>query len=317
MANAEGEEDLIPMGGGRLLLGLMLWAAANVAMAMAKPLAIVATTAEMKSLAEEVGGKHVRVSALVPAGADPENYQPHVSDLERLKSAALLIRVGADYDLWLDRLLAQVRRPELRRGGAAHVDASFAVALLDVRGMSLGQTGHAHGSGNPHYWLDPANADIITGNIAAALIRHDPAHAKEYEQRRLRFLERLAARRNEWERRLAPFAGRPLLAYHNTWAYFARRFRLNFAGYLEPRPGVPPSPAHMAGLLKRMRDERIALIVRQPAEPARDADYLARRGGARVVVLAASVGALPEARDYLSLFDVNVARLATAFSEKP
>lgn len=302
------------MEGERLLLGFMLWAAAAV-QAAATPLAIVATTTEMKNLAEEVGGKHVRVSSLVPAGADPESYQPHVSDLERLKSAALVIRVGADYDLWLDRLLAQVRRPELRRGGAAHVDASFAVALLDVRGASLGQSGHAHGSGNPHYWLDPANADIITGNIAEALIRHDPVHAREYERRRLVFLERLAARQRDWEHRLAPFAGRPLLAYHNTWAYFARRFRLNFAGYLEPKPGVPPSPAHMAGLLKRMRDERIALIVRQPSEPARDADYLARRGGARVVELAASVGALPEARDYLSLFEVNVARLATAFSE--
>lgn len=303
------------MGIRRLLLGFMLCAVTDAVQAAAVPLAIVATTAEMKSLAEEVGGKHVRVGSLVPAGADPENYQPHVSDLERLKSATLVIRVGADYDLWLDRLLAQVRRPELRRGGAAHVDASFAVALLDVRGASLGQSGHAHGSGNPHYWLDPENADIITGNIAEALIRHDPVHAREYERRRLVFLERLAARQRDWERRLAPFAGRPLLAYHNTWAYFARRFRLNFAGYLEPKPGVPPSPAHMAGLLKRMRDERIALIVRQPSEPARDADYLARRGGARVVELAASVGALPEARDYLSLFEVNVARLATAFSE--
>lgn len=306
------------MGSRRFFLGfLLLWAAVDVAQAAAPPLAVVVSTADLKSLAEEVGGRRIVVTALVPATADPENYQPRVADLVRLKSAALVIRVGADYDLWLDRLLAQVQRPEFRRGGAAHVDASFAVALLDVRGVSLGQTGHAHGSGNPHYWLDPANADIITGNIAEALIRHDPAHAKEYEQRRLRFLERLAARQIEWERRLAPFAGRPLLAYHNTWAYFARRFRLNFAGYLEIKPGVPPSPAHMAGLLKRMRDERIALIVRQPTEPARDADYLARRGGARVAVLAASVGALPEARDYLSLLDANVARLADAFSGKP
>lgn len=306
------------MGSRRFFLGfLLLWAGISAPWAAALPLAVVVTTADLKSLAEAVGGERVAVTALVPANADPENYQPRVSDLGSLKAAALVIRVGADYDLWFDRLLAQAGRPELKRGGAAHVDASFAIALLDVRGASLGQTGHAHGSGNPHYWLDPANAEIISGNIAEALIRRDPAHAKEYEQRRLRFLERLSARQAEWTRRLAPFAGRPLLAYHNTWAYFARRFRLNFAGYLELKPGVPPSPAHMAGLLKRMRDERIALIVRQPSDPARDAEYLAQRGGARVVVLAASVGALPEAHDYLSLFDVNVARLAAAFGGNP
>lgn len=301
------------VSGGRELLALgLLWLACGAV--FAAPLRVVATTTDLKSLTEAVGGDRVAVIALVPASANAEEYQPRPSDLATLGSALLVVRVGADYDLWLDRLLAQAGRPELKRGGAAYVDASFAVALLDVRGASLGASGHAHGSGNPHYWLDPANADIVTGNIAEALIRLDPPNAKFYERRRIEFLDRLAARQREWERALAPAAGRPLLAYHNTWAYFARRFRLNFVGYVEPRPGVPASPAHLAGLLKKMREDRVTVIVRQPAEPARDADYLASRGGSKVVLLAASVGALPGADDYLGLFDTNVARLAAALA---
>lgn len=296
-----------------LAAAVLLLACAR-ALAAGAPLQVVTTTADLKSLTEAVGGDRVRVTALVPPAANAEDYQPRVSDLATLKSAGLVVRVGADYDLWLDRLLAQTGRRELQRGGAAHVDASFAVALLDVRSASLGQNGHAHGSGNPHYWLDPANAEIITGNIAEALIRLDPDNGRYYERRRLEFLQRLGDRQQAWQAKLAPWSGRPLVAYHNTWAYLARRFRLNFVAYIEPKPGVPPSPAHLASLLRQVRDERVAAIVREAGEPARDAEFLARRGESRVVVLAGSVGALPEAGDYLSLFDVNVDRLASAFA---
>lgn len=294
----------------------LFWLVCSGAVAATAPLRVVATTTDLQSLTKEVGGNRVAVISLVPANANAEEYQPRIADLASLKFADMVVRVGADYDLWFDRLLSQANRPELRRGGTAYVDTSFAVALLDVRAASFGPSGHAHGSGNPHYWLDPANAAIITGNIAEALIRLDPANAKLYEQRRLAFLDRLAVRQQEWESRLAPFAGKRLLAYHNTWAYFARRFRLNFVDYVELKPGVPPSPAHLASLLKRIGNERIAVIVRQPADPARDAEYLAQRGGVRVVVLAGSVGALPEATDYLGLFDVNVGRLAAVLTGK-
>jgi ABC-type Zn uptake system ZnuABC Zn-binding protein ZnuA len=290
---------------------LLLWGAG--AATAAAPLPVVTTTADLKSLVEAVGGERVQVSAIVPPNLDPEDYQPKLSDLAGLKEARLVVRVGVDYDLWFDPLLRQANRRELERGGACYVDASYAVALLDVNAANLGPGGHAHGSGNPHYWLDPANAEIITGNILEALARIDPGNAKAYEQRRLAFLARLETKQREWAGRLAPLQGRPLLAYHNSWSYFARRFRLNFAGFVEPRPGVPPSPAHLAQLLRQMREDGITLIVREPRESARTADTLAARGGARVAVLAASVGALPEARDYLSLFDTNVDRLAAAW----
>jgi ABC-type Zn uptake system ZnuABC Zn-binding protein ZnuA len=298
----------------RWLAVAALLLACTSALGAGSPLRVVATTADLKSLTEAVGGDRVHVAALVPPAANAEEYQPRVSDLATLKSAGLVVRVGADYDLWLDPLLVQTGRRELRRGGTAHVDASFAVALLDVRSASLDQSGHAHGGGNPHYWLDPANAEIITGNIAEALIRLDPDNARFYERRRLEFLQRLGERQQAWQAQLAPWAGRPLIGYHNSWAYLARRFRLNFVGYIEPKPGVPPSPAHLAALLRQVREERVAAIVREPGEPARDAEFLAQRGGSRSVVLAGSVGALPEAADYLDLFEVNLARLTAAFA---
>ena len=274
-----------------------------------------ATTTDLRSLAEAVGAEHVTVTHIVPPNTDAEDYQPKPQDVQRLKAAKLVLRVGADYDLWFDRLLKQSGNSAIQRGGPGYVDGSSGIALLEVYGGQVNQggaAGHAHGSGNPHYWLDPRNGEIITGYILEALVRADPANAKFYDANRRTFLVRLDDKLREWERQLAPLRGKPLIAYHNNWAYFARRFRLNLAGFIEPKPGVPPSAAHLAALIKRMESDRIGIILRQAHEPAKNAAFLARKTGAHVVQLAASVGAAPDvtdARDYLSLFDYNVAAL--------
>lgn len=294
-----------------LLLGLLLLWQQEAGAA----LPVITTTADLKSLVEAVGGPHVNVTALVPAGSEAEEYAPRPQDIDRLRAARMVVRVGLDYDLWLDRLLRQAGKPELSRGGAAYVDASNAIVLLEVKGGGIGGNGggHAHGVGNPHYWLDPGNAAVITGNVVEALARLDPANAKYYETQRNIFLTRLGDRIKTWSAALAPYAGTPLLAYHNSWPYLARRFRLNFVGTIEPRPGVAPSAAELARLIKRMQELKVGVIVRHPQEPVRDVNFLARKTGARVAVLASSVGDLPQAGDYLSLFDTNVAALLAAF----
>jgi len=223
------------------------------------------------------------------------------------------VRVGLDYDLWADRLLAQAGKPELGRGGAGYVDASFAIAVLELRGMSVGPgDGHAHGSGNPHYWLDPKNAGTITATILEALARIDPDNARRYEANRMAFLERLRARLAEWESRLAPLRAMPMVAFYNRWPYFARRFRLDFIGFIETKPGVPPGPAHLAGIVRTMQARGARIVVREPQEPERDVAFVARNAGASIVTLAASVGALPNTDDYIGLFDANVAALTLA-----
>lgn len=274
---------------------------------------IVTTTTDLRSLTEAVGGDLVEAISLVPANFDAEEYQPRPQDVLRLKEARLVVRVGLDYDLWFDRLLDASGRRDLRRGGEGYVDASFAIAPLEVRGVAIGPgDGHAHGSGNPHYWLDPKNAEFITANILEGLARIDPVHAKTYEANRSVFLARLSAKLGEWEEKLAPLRTMPIVAYHNSWPYFARRFRLDFLDFLEIKPGVPPTPSHLAGIVEMMRARNAHLVVREPQEPERDVGFVAAKTGASVVVLAASVGALPGTGDYLSLFDTDVAALVKA-----
>ncbi len=274
---------------------------------------VVTTTTDLRSLTEAVGGERVAAVSLVPANMDAEEYQPRPQDILRLKNARMLVRVGLDYDLWVDRLLAQAGEPEIGRGGPGYVDASFAISVLELRGMSVGPSdGHAHGSGNPHYWLDPKNAEIITGTILEALARIDPAHAASYEANRLAFLARLQAKLAEWEAKLAPLKAMPIVAYHNSWPYFARRFRLDFVGFIEIKPGVPPSPLHVVGIIQIMRVRGVRIVVREPHEPERDVAFVANKAGASIVTLAASVGALPHTDDYISLFDANVEALQSA-----
>jgi ABC-type Zn uptake system ZnuABC Zn-binding protein ZnuA len=278
---------------------------------------VVTTTTDLRSLTEAVGGERVAVVSLAPATMNAEEYQPKPQDVVRLKHARLLVRVGLDYDLWLDRLLAQAGRPEIGRGGPFYVDASRDIAALELRGMSVGPgDGHAHGSGNPHYWLDPQNADLITGAILEALERIDPEHAAGYEARRTAFLLRLQAKLAEWETALAPLKALPIVAYHDSWPYFARRFRLDLIGFIEIKPSVPPSPSHLAGLIQAMRARGVRIVVREPHEPDRDVAFVADKAGATVVTLAASVGALPQAGDYFALFDADVAALKAAASAK-
>jgi ABC-type Zn uptake system ZnuABC Zn-binding protein ZnuA len=274
---------------------------------------VVTTTTVLRSLTEAVGGAHVNVISLVPGPVDAEEYQPKPQDALHLKRARMLVRVGLDYDLWADRLLAQAGNAAVLRGAEGYVDASYGIAVLDLRGMSVGPSdGHAHGSGNPHYWLDPRNAEVITANILDGLSRIDPAHAKDYEANRTAFVQRLSQKLADWQMQLQPLKGMPIVAYHDSWPYFARRFGLAFIGFVETKPGVPPAPAHLAALIGDMQARSVRVIIREPQEPERDTSFIAKRTGAAVATLATSVGGLPGADDYLSMFDVDIATLTKA-----
>ncbi|MCQ8895280.1 metal ABC transporter substrate-binding protein [Limnobacter humi] len=237
--------------------------------------------------------------------------------LSRLKNTRLLVRVGLDYDVWLNRLIKQSGRTDLTRGGEAVVDASRNVLLLEVKQGGFQSDGHAHGAGNPHYWLDPDNAAVITGNIAEALARLDPTHARQYVQQRNAFLALLKEKTLAWQDQLKPWAGVPLLVYHNNWPYLARRFKLNMAATVETRPGVAPSPKALATLVQTVQTRNIRWLIRQPSEPTRDLEFIARKTGAHIVSLAASVGDAPGINNYVDLFEYNVQVLQKALSATP
>jgi ABC-type Zn uptake system ZnuABC Zn-binding protein ZnuA len=278
---------------------------------------IVATTIGLGSLARAVTGDLAQVETIVPPAADPEAFEPRPSDLTRLKGAAVVVRVGLGYDHWLDKLLSAHGDDALNRRGDGYVDASLGIPLLEVKGSSLdpaNQDGHAHGLANPHYWLDPANAEVITGGIAEAVIRVSPALTGRIVAAREGFLALLKTRLAGWEQTLAPHRGARLIAYHNTWPYFARRFRLNIIDVIETKEGITPSPARLAKLAATIRAQNVRVILHEPFEPDDAPQLLARRTGAAVVKLAPSVGSIPAASGYTELLDYDVGTLAQALS---
>lgn len=278
---------------------------------------VVATTTDLAALVAAVGGDLVTVESLVPTGVDPEAFEPRPGDIAKLRQAALLVRVGLGYDYWLDGIVNQTGDKRLMRGGDAYLDASTGIPLLEIRGQSVvNEGGHAHGVANPHYWLDPENAMTITAGIAEAMARLAPAQRETIRANRDRFLARLEARRTQWGLTLAPFAGVRLIAYHNSWPYFARRFRLDVIAFIETKPGVAPTPAHLAELIAAGRAARVRAILHEPYEPEDSSRFVGQKLGVPLVRLAISVGSVAGIDDYLGLFDYNVATLAKALGAR-
>ena len=276
---------------------------------------MVTTTTDLKSLVEAVGGEGVRVTALVAGSSDAEDYVARPQDVLQVKRAQVIVRVGLDYDLWLDALLKKSANNRVQKGTPGYVDASQGMMLLDVQPRGLSDAGHGHGIGNPHYWLDPKNAELMTGHILLALADAAPQDAKRFEAQRTAFLDRLKQREAQWLRRVQALQGRALVAYHNSWPYLARRLQLNFVGAIEPRPGVAPPPAHLARLIEIAKKERVAGIVLGTREPRRDAEFLAKKLGVPIVVLAESVGATPAIQRYEDLMEFNVTALETLMTK--
>lgn len=279
---------------------------------------IVTTTTDLQSLVEVVGGDRVRVTSIALPAQDPHTFEPRLANLQQLRQAQLVVKVGLDHDLWIDSLLREVNRPELQRNGSGYVDASIGIPLLEVRSTALAPpTGHTHGAGNPHYWLDPLNAEPITGAILDGLARIDPDHARVYENNRATFLAELKTKVTAWEQQLAPYQGVPLIAYHNSWPYLARRFRLNVIDYIELKPGVPPSPTHLSHLIRQIKTARVPVLLKEPYEADQIPRLLHQKTGVAIATLLPSVGARPDIQTYFDLFDYNVQTLAQALVSSP
>jgi ABC-type Zn uptake system ZnuABC Zn-binding protein ZnuA len=236
--------------------------------------------------------------------------------LAQLRGAALLVRIGLDHEPWLARVVGTVNDPRFAPGGPRDLDTSRGIALLQTETPRVrSERGtHVHGFGNPHYWLDPDNARPITAAILDALARLDPDGKLTFEDNRQRFLVQLDARLARWTRAMAPYRGTRVVVVHESWPYFAQRFGLVVVAALEPTPSVPPSPSYLVSLIQHMKEARVRLLLAGPESDTAVVNQVAARGGARAVILIPSVGGDPAARDYLSLFDVNIERLTAALA---
>jgi ABC-type Zn uptake system ZnuABC Zn-binding protein ZnuA len=280
------------------------------ALLVAAALPVAATTTDLRDLVAAVGGDRVRVESLTDPRHDPHARELVPRQLGLLKDARLVVRIGLDHEPWLPRAAAAAGA----RGNDLDLSRAVLVLDADIPRLRADARPHLHAYGNPHYWLDPENARPMTARIEEALAALQPDDASVFAANRHRFLARLDAALVRWRARLASFAGTRVVVAHDTWPYFARRFGLVVVGALEDEPGLPPSPAHLAQLIERMRASGVRIIVAEPGAAPAVLRRLANATGARVVTLAPSVGAEPEARDYLSLFELNVARLAVALS---
>ena len=306
----------------RILLWLIVVFAAlmlAIAPGTARKLRVVATTNDLKWAVEQIGGKNVEVVALMHPLQNPHTVQPRPSFIVHLNRADLLVRIGLDYEeTWLPPLVEESRNPKIRRGGVGDVDASIGIPLLEIpQGRITREQGEVHIFGNPHYWLDPENMKIIARNIAEGLKRVDPSNADEYD-RNLRRLERLMDDLlDETLKLAATLRGEKFVAYHTTWSYLANRYGFRIIGYLEPKPGIPPSASHLADLIVRMRQEKVKIIIKEPFYENRTPTMVAQRTGAKVVEICPTVGGEPGTETYPKLIRHILTKLVNAVrSEK-
>lgn len=284
-----------------LLFGLALTILPALTFAQ-EPLRIVTTSADLKSLAEAVGGARVEVESLAAPEQDPHAVEVKPAQLARVRDAGLIIRVGLDHEPWFAKLRLPASVPVL--------DASKNVRLTQTETPRLRtqRRAHVHAYGNTHYWLDPENALAITGAIRDALAKLRPKDARGFEANTNVFAEALKTKMAQWKSALAPFHGSKLVVVHDSWSYFAEAYGLQIVAAAEPHPGVPPSPAELATLFQHMREARVKVVIADPHSNPSLVRQIAERTGARAVTL------LPSGYDYLRLFDENVSRLRDALT---
>ncbi len=284
----------------------------------ARKLRVVTTLSDFASLAQTVGGDRVDASSLAKGYQDPHFVEPKPSFILRLHDADLLIVAGLELEIgYLPPLLDQARNDAIRPSGKGYLDASIGCEILDKPTTQVTRAmGDVHPYGNPHFWLAPANGRVIAEAIAAKLSELDPDGAAVYRKNLADFEARLAEAEARWTKMMAPYAGTKVVTYHSSWPNFAKYFNLDVVGFLEPKPGVPPTPQHKLEIINLMLEKKVPLILMEVYFDRKDPDFVAQKTGAKVVMLTPSVGGLPEARDYIALFDVDIGLIVRALGGK-
>jgi len=303
---------LVFLAGVALLLAGILPAPARAA----SKLNVVTATTDLAALAQEVGGDRIDVESIARGYQDPHFVEAKPSFLLKLRRADLLIVVGLQLEIgWLPPLITQCGNPKIQVSAPGYLDASQFAEILEIPTAQVTRAmGDVHPLGNPHYWLDPQNGLRIARGIQMKLAEMRPADAAYFQQRYDSFAQRLKQAEQRWDEQMKALRGRKVVTYHRSWPNLAKRFGLNVVDYVEPRAGIPPSPAHTVELIAMMKRENVKVILVEPYFDLKTPDSVARETGAKVVVLMPSVGGEKEITDYFKLFDYDVNLLVKAFS---
>jgi zinc/manganese transport system substrate-binding protein len=289
-----------------------LIAVAGTGSAAAGQLRVVATTPDLASLAREIGGNAVSVTALAKPTEDPHFVDPKPSHIVTLNRADVLIEGGAELELgWLPPLLENARNSKIAAGAPGRIVASEGIRLIEVPTSFDRSKGDIHSLGNPHFLIDPINAKIVAGNIARHLAEVDPKSASVYRGNLAKFNAKIDGKLAEWQKQLAPYRGAKVVTYHKDFGYLANRFNLEVVETLEPKPGISPSPAHLAKVIGTMKAASARVILVQPFQNRRTAETVARQTGATVLDVGQQPGARPNTSTYVDMIDNIVRTLVT------
>lgn len=291
----------------------MLAAGAVESEAAKKPLSVVATLSTFADLANTIGGEYVDVSFIASPKFNPHFIEPKPSDVLKVKRAGLFVHAGLDLELWRWPLVDAAGNTRVMPGQPGELDLSQGIPLLEVPARSVSRSeGDIHIYGNPHYWMDPENAKRMAQTLCDKLCLIDSAHEQEYHRNLAAFLGRLDQNITEWRFQLAPHKNQELVGYHNEWPYLMRFAGLRMDRFLEPKPGIPPTPKQVEFIERYVKEHMIQGIVQATYFPARAAQTVAKRTRARVILLCQNVGEVPEASDYIAMMDYNVRQLTAA-----
>jgi zinc/manganese transport system substrate-binding protein len=294
-----------------------LIALSGIGAAFAAKLRVVATTPDLAAVAREIGGDRGEVTALAKPTEDPHFVDAKPSHIVTLNRADVLIEGGAELELgWLPPLLESSRNAKIAAGAPGRVVASQGIKMLEIPTSFDRSKGDVHSLGNPHFLIDPINVKIIAANIAAHLTQVDPASAAVYQANLATFNAKVDAKFAQWQKQLAPYRGAKLVTYHKDFPYLAERFKLEIVENLEPKPGIAPSPAHVAKVIAAMKAARARVIIVQPYQNRRTAETVARQTGAVVLDIPQQPGARKDTRTYFDMMDYMVTTLANALGGK-
>ncbi len=292
------------------LLGMVVLLAAGSSLPAQAALKVLACEPEWAALAQELGGDVVSVSSATTALQDPHHIEARPSLIARARNADLVICTGSELELgWLPLLLRQSGNERIQPGAQGYLEASQFVSRLEVPKLLDRSLGDIHPAGNPHIHLDPHNIAKIARVLGDRLAQLDAGNAQSYHARTAAFLARWEAAIRRWEAEAAPLKGLTMVVYHKNMAYLNAWLGLREVGSLEPKPGVPPSTAHLADLVARMQAAPAKVIVYTPYNSPQAAQFLSERSKIPALMLPFTVGGSARAKDLFGLYDDTLARL--------
>ncbi len=278
---------------------------------------VIATTEDLASIGREVGGDRITIESIAKGYQDPHFVEAKPSFILKLQKADVLVAVGRELEIgWLPPLIQQSRNGKIQVGAQGYLDASLGATILEIPNGNITRAmGDVHPLGNPHYWMDPENGKRIAKEIADKLSELRPSDRAFFQQQLASFTARLDEAEKRWLAAMAPYKGTKMVTYHRSFPNFAERFGLDIVGYVEPRPGIPPTPQHTLDLINEMKRMNVKLVLVEPYFDLKTPNAIGRDTGAQVLVMPPSVGGVKEITDYFKLFDYDINLLVKSFAK--